>query len=123
MKDIYFDHLKGIADSYLGGAGGLESAISDRFETELPEQYSQGHRSLVVAESTDARTVRIVRYLAEVEVPINVAMVQHFQDSSYRELLAQVYLIEPEEVRPRGRGTPARSVYRTGNELQHLAHE
>lgn len=40
MKDIYFDHLKGIADSYLGGVGGLESAFSDRFETELPEQFS-----------------------------------------------------------------------------------
>ena len=123
MKDIYFDHLKGIADSYLGGVGGLESAFSDRFGTELPDQFSQGHRSLVVAEPTDAGTVRIVRYLAEVEVPINVATVQHFQDSNDRGLLAQVYLIEPEEVRPRGCGTPARSAYRTVNELQDLAHE
>ena len=56
-------------------------------------------------------------------VPINVATVQHFQDGSGRELLAQVYLIEPEEVRPKVRGSSARSAYRTVNQLQALADE
>ena len=37
--------------------------------------------------------------------------------------MAQVYLIEPEEVRPRVRGSSARSAYRTVNELQALADE
>ena len=37
--------------------------------------------------------------------------------------MAQVYLIEPEEVRPRVRGSSARSAYRTVNELQTLADE
>ena len=46
--------------------------------------------TLVVAESVDASTDRIVRYLAEMEVPINVATVQHFEDANGRELLAQV---------------------------------
>ena len=99
----------------------MESAFRERFETDLPEQLNQGHRSLVVAESMDASTVRIVRYLAKMGVPVNVATVQHFQDSGGRELLAQVYLIEPEEVRPRAGGT--RSAYRTVNQLQALADE
>ena len=119
VKDLDFDQVKGIADSFLSGSGGLESAFRDRFEAELLEQLNQGHRSLVVAESMDASTVRIVRYLAEMGVPINVATVQHFQDSNDRELLAQVHLIEPEEVRPRVRGSSARTV----NELQTLANE
>jgi len=77
----------------------------------------------VVADSMDPSTVRIVRYLAGLGVPINVATVQHFRDSGGRELLAQVYLIEPEEVRPRVRGSSARSMYRTVNQLQVLADE
>ena len=71
----------------------------------------------------DASTDRIVRYLAEMEVPINVATVQHFEDANGRELLAQVYLIEPEAVQPRARRTSARSGYRTVNGLQDLADE
>ena len=38
-------------------------------------------------------------------------------------MLAQVYLIEPEEVRPKVRGSSARSMYRTVNQLQVLADE
>ena len=123
VQDLDFDQVKRIADSYLGGSETLESAFRERFETELPEQLNQGHRALVVADSMDSSTVRIVRYLAGRGVPINVATVQHFQDGSGRELLAQVYLIEPEEVRPRVRGSSARSAYRTVNELQTLADE
>ena len=122
-KDLEFDEVVNIADRYLGGPGSLESAFRERFETDLTEQLNQGHRSLVVADSMDSSTVRIVRYLAGMGVPINVATVQHFQDGSGRELLAQVYLIEPEEVRPRVRGSSARSAYRTVNELQALADE
>ena len=123
VKDLEFDEVVNIADRYLGGPGSLESAFRERFETDLPEQLNQGHRALVVADSMDSSTVRIVRYLAGMGVPINVATVQHFQDGSGRELLAQVYLIEPEEVRPRVRGSSARSAYRTVNELQALADE
>ncbi len=122
-KDLDFDEVTSIADSYLGGSGSLEKAFRGRFEADLPDQLNGGHRSLIVAESVDASTDRIVRYLAEVGVPINVATVQHFEDASGRELLAQVYLIEPEAIQPIARRTSARSRYRTVNELQALADE
>ncbi len=123
VRDLTFDEVVNIADRYLGGSGAFEAAFRERFETDLPEQLNQGHRALVVADSMDASTVRIVRYLAGLGVPINVATVQHFQDEGGRELLAQVYLIEPEEARPRVRGSSARSAHRTVNELQALADE
>ena len=123
VKDLGFDEVVSVADRFLGNAGSFAAAFRDRFETELPEQLNQGHRALVVADSMDSSTVRIVRYLAELGVPINVATVQHFQDGSGRELLAQVFLIEPEEVRPRVRGSSARSAYRSVNQLQALADE
>lgn len=123
VKDLEFDEIAAIADRYLGGSGSFGAAFRERFETDLPEQLNQGHRCLVVADSMDPSTVRIVRYLAGLGVPINVATVQHFRDSDGRELLAQVYLIEPEEVRPKVRGSSARSTYRTVNQLQVLADE
>ena len=123
VKDLEFDEVVSIADRYLGGSGSLETGFRERFETELPGQLNQGHRALVVADSMDSSTVRIVRYLAGLGVPINVATVQHFKDANGRELLAQVYLIEPEEVRPKVRGSSARSAYRTVNQLQALADE
>ncbi len=123
VKDLEFEDLKGIADSYPRIAGTLETAFREKFGSELPDELNQGHRCLIVAESVDASTDRIVRYLAEIGVPINVATVQHFEDASGRELLAQVYLIEPESIQPRVRRTSARLAYRTVNELQALADE
>lgn len=123
VKDLTYDEVVNIGDRHLGGAGALETSFRERFEADLPEQLNQGHRSLVVADSMDASTVRIVRYLAGLGVPVNVATVQHFQDEVGKELLAQVYLIEPEEVRPGIRGSSARSAYRTVNGLQALADE
>ena len=122
-KDLGFDEIIRIAESYQGVEGDLKTAFRDRFETELPEQLNQTHRCVIVAESVDASTDRIVRYLAEMDVPINVATVQHFEDPNGRQLLAQVYLIEPESVQPRARRTSARSLYRTVTELQELADE
>ncbi len=123
VKDLEFDEIAEIATSYPGIAGTLAAAFRERFGTELPEQLNQAHRSLIVAESVDARTDRIVRYLAEMGVPVNVATVQHFEDGAGTELVAQVYLIEPESIQPRARRTSARSGYRTVNELQALADE
>ena len=123
VKDLEFEEIKGIADSYTGFAGALETAFREKFGSELPDELNQTHRSVIVAESVDASTDRIVRYLAEMEVPINVATVQHFEDANGRELLAQVYLIEPESVQPRARRTSARCGYRTVNGLQDLADE
>ena len=123
VKDLEFDEISGIAESYPGISGTLETAFREKFGTELPEQLNQAHRSLIVAESVDSSTDRIVRYLVEMEVPINVATVQHFEDASGRELLAQFYLIEPESVQPRARRTSASSGYRTVTGLQDLADE
>ena len=118
---LEFDEITEIADAYPGLPGTLADAFGERFGTELPEQLNQAHSSLIVAESVDPGTDRIVRYLAEMGVPINVATVQHFEDADGTELVAQVYLVEPESTRPRARGTSARSGYRTVNELQALA--
>ena len=74
-----------------------------------------------MAESFDASTERIVRYLAELGVPINVATVQHLRDKGGREFLAQVHLIEPETVQARARSKSSRPAYLGVNALQEMA--
>ena len=71
----------------------------------------------------DASTERIVRYLSGLNVPINVATVQHFRDKDGREILAQVYLIEPEVAEARSQSTSKRTPRKTLAELETLADE
>ena len=62
----------------------LALKFQDRFSEKLPSELNLGHRSLVVAEEIDASTERIVRYLSDLKVPINVVTVQHFRDKDGR---------------------------------------
>ena len=123
VEDLSYDNLTGIAEEYLGDPDALDRAFQERFDVELPEELNLSHRSLIVAEEMDASTERIVRYLSDRNVPINMAAVHHFSDNGDRELLARVYLIEPEEAEAKSRSTSKRRAYRTLSELHAMADE
>ena len=108
-KGLSSKQIVDVADGYPRIEGHLASAFEERFERRLPDDLNLNHHALVVAESIDASTARIVRYLSSMGVPINVATVQHFRDANGRSLLAQVYLIEPEEAEARSRSRSGRS--------------
>lgn len=78
--------------------------------------------SLIVAESMDARTERIVRYLSELNVPINVATVQHFTAGSGREILAKIFLVEPEEAEARARPTSKKQKRPNMEQIKEIAY-
>ena len=102
VKGLGYDEIRRIADSYLNPRDSfLEAAFETKFEQPLPDPLNENHRSLIVSASTDAATERIVRYLSDLGVPINVATVQHFTNSSGQEMLAQVFLVEPESTQHR----------------------
>ena len=90
VKEISAEKIVLMADRYLAGSRGLDSAFQERFEKSLPDELNREHRSLIVAESMDASTERIVRYLSDMNVPINVATIQHFMGGSGRSIIAQV---------------------------------
>ena len=121
VRDLSHERITSIADDYHGDSDSLDSAFQERFEETLPDELNLGHRSLIVAESMDSSTERIVRYLSELNVPINVATIQHFKDNSGRSMLAQVYLIEPEEAEAKSRATSKRANRGTVSGLQALA--
>ena len=111
VKGLSAERITEIANGYFARIPGkslLDSEFQKKFEEELPSELNLGHHSLVVAEEIDASTERIVRYLSELKVPINVATVQHFRDEEGRKMLAQVYLIEPEVAEARSRSASRR---------------
>ncbi len=92
------------ANSYFGKVSStLQEKFQARFGAEdLPDTLNGQHRSIIVAESMDESTERIVEYLSSKSVPINVATVQHFTTDDGMELLAHVFLVEPEIAAARG---------------------
>ncbi len=122
VQDLSADKLREIAEEHFGSPDSLASVFQERFEKPLPDELNLNHRSLIVAESTDASTDRIVRYLSGMKVPINVATVQHFKDKGGREILAQVYLVDPEEAEEQS-PSPSKRTYTSLTSLQALAQE
>ena len=118
VKDLSHERITSVAADYFETPDSLASAFQERFEKPLPGELNLRHRSLIVAESMDASTERIVRYLSGMSVPINVATVQHFKDENGRRILAQVYLIEPEEAEAKSGPGSGRAAIETADGLQ-----
>lgn len=121
VRGLSRERLSEIADEYFGRSNSLDSAFQEQFENPLPHELNVDHRSLIVAESMDSSTERIVRYLSSLNVPINVATVQHFKDRGDRSFLAQVYLIQPEEAEAKSRPISRRTSRQTVDGLQEMA--
>ena len=121
VRDLPHDRIRAIADEHFKNPDALAPAFQERFEKQLPDELNLGHCSLIVAESMDSSTERIVCYLSSMNVPINLATIQHFKDKAGRSILAQVYLIEPEEAEAKSQSTSRRTTRGTVNGLQALA--
>lgn len=123
-KDLSNDRITEVANRYLGERGPLEDAFRRRFQAELPEVLNERHKMLIVASEYDASSERIIGYLSETYgVAINAVAFQYFRDSRERELLARVFLIEPEqaEYRVQTKSPSGRKPPLTFEELQAMA--
>ena len=123
VKELSSERLADIADAYFRDENSLASEFQNKFGEDLPGELNLNHRSLIVAEAMDTSTERIVRYLSGLNVPINVATAQHFRDRDGREILAQVYLIEPEVVEAKLQSRSKRTSRNTLAELEAMADE
>lgn len=118
------ERVTSIADGYLDA--GLEDAFRTKFRSELPETLNGDHRVLVVGSEIDAGSERIIKYLSDVHgVNINAATFQYFQLPDKSELLARVFLIEPDEVelKTRTKGASKRRPDLSFEQLNALAAE
>jgi hypothetical protein len=82
----------------------FDEAFRDRFDADPPEELAGNHNLIIVASELDASTERIVDYISDYGVPVNVVFFQYFRDGDH-EYLARSWLIDPLEVESR----PART--------------
>ena len=123
VRDLSYEDIVKLSDAYQRITVPLKEAFEQKFGDELPVTLNENHRSVIVAEEMDGSTERIVRYLSDLDVPINVATVQHFSAEGGRELLAQVYLIEPEIAANTAQTASKKTKYWTVGEREALADE
>lgn len=77
--------------------GSLEEAFQQRFGTVLDEEsLNHTHQIIIVAAELDPSTERIIGYLNERDIPINVLFFQVFQHGEHQ-LLSRSWLIDPGE--------------------------
>jgi uncharacterized protein YeaO (DUF488 family) len=75
----------------------LDQAFKDRFGIELDEDELNGsHQIILCASEMDAATERIVGYLNDKDIPINVLFFQVFQHGE-TPLLSRTWMIDPAE--------------------------
>jgi len=101
------DDIAAIYNRFAPGRS-LDADFLARFGQKLDQEtLNEGHEIVVVAGSLDASTERIVAYLNERDIPINVLCFQVFE-SGGEQLLSRVWLHDPLDVQPAGAATPTR---------------
>ena len=88
--------IEDVAEIYSEQNGGapFDEAFRKRFDEAPPEVVADEHRLVIVASSLDPQTDRIVRYVRERGVPINVVFFQYFRDGG-QEFLTRTWDVDP----------------------------
>ncbi len=123
VVDLSHERITSIAQDYLAGKD-LEHAFKVRFGNPLPETVNSAHRMMIVGSVIDASSERIIRYLSDHHgVNINAATFQYFREQNGSEILARVFLMEPESVEfhSRTQGSSKRRPNLTYEELLSIA--
>ena len=98
VKDLSNERITEIANEYLKDKGPLEKAFKQRFDEEVPDVLNENHKMLIVASQIDDSSERIIKYLSDYHgVGINAVTFQYFIDDKKREMLARVFLIDPDQ--------------------------
>ncbi|HPK33739.1 MAG TPA: endonuclease NucS, partial [Ottowia sp.] len=96
LQGLTADKLVQIYSRFSNG-GSLEEAFANRFGAPLDEDsLNHTHQIIIAAAELDPSTERIVGYLNERDIPINVIFFQVFQHGEHQ-LLSRTWLIDPGE--------------------------
>jgi hypothetical protein len=93
-QTLSHDDILGIFEGYRNGAA-LEEAFAERFHTSPPEELNDSHTLTIVASDVDNSTERIIEYLRDFGVPINVVFFRHFEDAGHS-YVARTWLVDDE---------------------------
>jgi hypothetical protein len=98
------DDVAEIYASHTTNGVGFAEAFRDRFGEDLPETLNESHRLVIVASELDPSTERIVEYLSDYDIPINVLFFRYFKDGE-AEYIARTWLLDPVETEARTKRT------------------
>ena len=108
LRDLGREEIVDVFERHNEGKD-FEEAYRERFDQPVPETLNESHQLVIVASELDPATERIISYVSDYGVPVNVVFFQHFRDGD-REYLARSWLIDPvdAEVRPSRSATGTR---------------
>lgn len=96
IEDLTADKIAQIYQRFSGG-GNLDEAFRKHFGTELDEEtLNDSHQIILVAAELDDASERIIRYLNDRDIAINVIFFQVFEHHGEK-LLSRAWLIDPGE--------------------------
>lgn len=96
VKNISPEKISDIFAKYSNG-GSLDEAYAKKFGSKLEEDdLNQTHQMLVVASELDASSERIVSYLSDMDIPINVLFFKVFKDGD-NSYISRTWMIDPGE--------------------------
>lgn len=96
-QDEVIEIYKSFTIKYQQKEQSLEKAFYNKYNDDLTEEIlNQGHQMVIVASSLDSSTERIVKYLSDSDIPINVVFFKVFIDNNNK-YLSRAWLIEPIE--------------------------
>jgi hypothetical protein len=96
VEQLQPQDIAGIFSRYSGGKN-LATEFVNRFGVALDEDnLNASHQIIIVASSLDASTERIIGYLSDREIPINVLCFQVFT-SDIGQVISRSWLIDPAE--------------------------
>jgi hypothetical protein len=98
VRELGYDDLAELFGAYSHGVD-FDEAQQEAFG-EVPESLNGSHHLVIVASELDSSTERILDYLNDFEVPINVVFFRYLKDDGH-EYLARSWLIDPEQVETR----------------------
>ena len=92
-QDLVVDDLELIWQRH-GNTTTLAEGFRAAFAADPPDDLNTEHRVVLVATSLDPSSERIVSYLSNYGVPLNVVFFRHFADDE-RSYIARTWLVEP----------------------------
>jgi hypothetical protein len=105
VKRLEADRIAQIYQRFSGG-GNLDAAFRERFGTDLDEDsLNASHQIVLVAAELDDSTERIITYLNDYDIAINVIFFQVFEQAGEL-LLSRAWLIDPAETQVNVATTP-----------------
>lgn len=105
VEKLHASEIAAIYDRFAPGRS-LAEDFSQRFGQTLDEDgLNQNHQVIIVAASLDDSTERIVAYLSERDIPINVLCFQIFTNGT-EQLLSRAWLLDPVHTQVSAASTP-----------------